>query len=209
MSLIQIELMEGDGLSPKMPEHAGGVSQHENVGLDFYAAAEVSWEEIGAIRDMPPFLSIATAGEVDQETLTSLEQALQETEPVILASSYPDTEVKVKFHSDAAVRVYKATARTGVRMGLPTGYHMRLASRSGLWFKNNILAFPGTVDSSYTGEILVGLLHFSVGAPVPLPQHSKVAQGIIFRSEDYEIRRVDKLDRASDRGANGFGSTGV
>ena len=41
---IEIELMEEQGLFPTMPTHSG--TQHDNIGLDIYAAEQVDAEKI-------------------------------------------------------------------------------------------------------------------------------------------------------------------
>lgn len=99
---------------------------------------------------------------------------------------------------------YYAIVRTGVRMQMPYGYHMMVGSRSGLGFKRHIQAFPGIIDHSYRGEIMVKLY-----SPVPfsINQGDKIAQGIVFRSQKYTLSQ-GSVDTNTERGEKGFGSTG-
>lgn len=101
--------------------------------------------------------------------------------------------------------IYIAIVPTGLIMKLPTNKHMRIASRSGLGFKSNILAFPGTIDNSYRGEIRIKL--FALGTPdVQITAGTKIAQGVLFQGYNYEIAEgIVSGDTA--RGTSGFGST--
>lgn len=96
-----------------------------------------------------------------------------------------------------------ATVRTGIRMETPFGYHMMIGSRSGLGFKKHIQAFPGIIDHSYRGEIMIKLY-----APQPFSINAgdKIAQGLIFSSLPYIITE-GLVDGSTDRGEKGFGST--
>jgi dUTP pyrophosphatase len=99
---------------------------------------------------------------------------------------------------------------TGVAIALPDGYagfvHPRsgLAARAGL----SIVNAPGTVDSGYRGEIKVCLINQDPAEPVRLRRGDRIAQLVVQRVEHVRFREVDALP-ASDRGAGGYGSTGV
>ena len=105
---------------------------------------------------------------------------------------------------------HTAVVRTGLRIALPRGYHMRVASRSGMGFKQNIVAFPGTIDNSYRGEIMIRLDQYSeYGDGFEFEAGSRIAQGILF--EVPEHLRIEKgvVSMDTSRGDNGFGSSGV
>jgi deoxyuridine 5'-triphosphate nucleotidohydrolase len=96
-----------------------------------------------------------------------------------------------------------AVIRTGVKIQLPYGYHMMIGSRSGLGFKNHIQAFPGIIDHSYRGEVLIKIyspVEFSISSG------DKIAQGLIFSSLPYTITQ-GVVDTNTTRGSRGFGST--
>lgn len=101
--------------------------------------------------------------------------------------------------------LYTAVVSTGLRVKLPGHLHMRIASRSGLAFNKNILAFPGTIDNSYTGEIKIKLFSFVRNEPINVGD--KIAQGILFAGfpEMSIVEGVVNTD--TDRGEKGFGST--
>lgn len=99
---------------------------------------------------------------------------------------------------------------TGVAIALPDGYagfvHPRsgLAARAGL----SIVNAPGTVDSGYRGEIKVCLINQDPVEPIRLRRGDRIAQLVVQRVERVRFREVDALPE-SDRGAGGYGSTGV
>jgi dUTP pyrophosphatase len=103
----------------------------------------------------------------------------------------------------------RALVGTGIALALPEGYaafvHPRsgLATRAGLGMVNT----PGTIDSGYRGEIKVTLLNTDRHAPIRLRRGDRIAQLIIQRVERARFEAVEVLP-ASERGDNGFGSTG-
>lgn len=103
--------------------------------------------------------------------------------------------------------VYTCVASTGLKMQLPERYHMRMASRSGLAFQHQILAFPGTIDNSYRGEIKVKLFCYSDTPPPKLEIGDKIAQGVVFQSLDYDIVEGE-VSENTERSTKGFGSSG-
>lgn len=98
---------------------------------------------------------------------------------------------------------HAAFIRTGIILEMPYKYHMMIGSRSGLGFKQHIHAFPGIIDHSYRGEVSI-MLHSPM--PFSIASGQKVAQGIIIMSQDYELS-LGKVDKNTERGNKGFGST--
>mgnify|MGYP001468928310 CR=1 FL=1 len=98
---------------------------------------------------------------------------------------------------------------TGMAMALPSGYACFVVPRSGLAAKNGITIVntPGLVDSGYRGEIKVILMNTS-DAPFHISVGDRIAQIVIERVESPIFITVDSLDD-SERGGDGFGSTGV
>lgn len=106
-------------------------------------------------------------------------------------------------HTNSREDYHFVVVPTGIRMELPYGYHMMMGSRSGLGFKKHIQAFPGIIDSSYRGEIMIKL--YSPNS-FTIDVGEKVAQGIIFKSQNYNILQ-GKVNQDTQRGESGFGST--
>ena len=70
-----------------------------------------------------------------------------------------------------------------------------------------MLNSPGTIDSSYRGE--VGVLLINHGAePFVVERGERIAQLVVARYLPVRLVPVADLD-ATERGAGGFGSTGT
>ena len=98
---------------------------------------------------------------------------------------------------------------TGLAIALPQGFEAQIRPRSGLAAKHAISCVntPGTVDSDYRGEIKVNLINHGP-EPFTLQRGDRIAQMIIAPVIQAVWEEVDELGE-TDRGAGGFGSTGV
>ena len=98
---------------------------------------------------------------------------------------------------------------TGIAISVPSGYEAQIRPRSGLAAKNGItvLNSPGTIDSDYRGEILVMLINHS-NKDFDILRGMRIAQMVISKIEQFNLIPVDELD-TTDRGKDGFGSTGI
>ena len=98
---------------------------------------------------------------------------------------------------------------TGLFIQLPVGYEAQVRPRSGLAIKNGVTCIntPGTIDSDYRGEIMVGLVNLSKD-PFTINPGERVAQMVIAHHEQADFVVVDTLDK-SERGTGGIGHTGV
>lgn len=98
---------------------------------------------------------------------------------------------------------------TGIYIQLPEGYEAQIRPRSGLAAKYGITVTnaPGTVDADYTGEVKVSLINLSNDTFVVQPGE-RIAQMVIARYEKIIWNEVAELDE-TERGAGGFGSTGM
>lgn len=103
----------------------------------------------------------------------------------------------------------KSLVKTGLFIELPEGYEAQIRPRSGLAFKNGItvLNSPGTIDADYRGEIGVILINLSSETFV-VEDGERVAQMIIAKYEKANWKETESLIK-TNRGAGGFGSTGV
>lgn len=99
----------------------------------------------------------------------------------------------------------RQTFKTGVHMAIPNGYFGAIRAKSGLLRKHGLIC-SGTVDCSYTGEIMVTLVNTS-DEDYQVFKGDKIAQMILIPYHHAEFIQVDKLDE-TERGDNGFGSTG-
>ena len=117
--------------------------------------------------------------------------------------------------------VFKTKVSTGLSIEIPDGYYGRLTGRSGLTSKTPLRVQEGTIDAGYRGEIKVicdvkskhkicdeGGFAVDADGFYAIETGDKIAQLIIQPLPAFEIEEVDELTE-TDRGANGFGSTGV
>ena len=98
-----------------------------------------------------------------------------------------------------------AVIDTGVHVAIPAGYVGFLKSKSGLNVKYNLTG-EGVIDAGYTGSIVVKLYNNGY-EDYYLKAGEKVIQLVILPILTPEIEIVDELE-PTERGANGFGSTG-
>jgi dUTP pyrophosphatase len=103
----------------------------------------------------------------------------------------------------------RTIVKTGIFMELPVGFEAQVRPRSGLAFKKGItvLNSPGTVDADYRGEVGVILVNLSAEEFV-IEDGERIAQMVIAKHEQADWVEVQTLDE-TERGAGGFGSTGV
>ena len=103
----------------------------------------------------------------------------------------------------------RAIVPTGYAIALPPGFEAQIRPRSGLAIKNGLIVVnsPGTVDSDYRGEVGVILANFG-DAPFTIERGMRIAQMVVTRHDRVAWQEVSELGD-TQRGAGGFGSTGV
>lgn len=124
---------------------------------------------------------------------------------------------------------------TGIALEIPLGYELQIRPRSGISRKTKlrISNTPGTIDADYRGEIKIlvdniapeteyaedilfgidGKAVYAINEGAPLPTYliqkgDRIAQGVIVPVVRAEFEEVEELSE-TERGAGGFGSTGV
>lgn len=97
---------------------------------------------------------------------------------------------------------------TNLSIELPVGYEAQVRPRSGLALKHGItvLNTPGTIDADYRGNIGIILVNLST-EPFTINNGDRIAQLVISKHERVEWNDVEELSN-TDRGSDGFGSTG-
>ena len=97
---------------------------------------------------------------------------------------------------------------TGLAFAIPEGYELQIRPRSGLAFKNciTIVNSPGTLDSDFRGELKVALFNLA-SEPFKVAKGDRIAQCVVNKIEQADITVVEELSD-TDRGTDGFGSTG-
>jgi dUTP pyrophosphatase len=114
-------------------------------------------------------------------------------------------EVTVPAHGFVSVE-------TGVHIDIPSGYHVDVRPRSGLGFRNQVVAFNGVIDSDYSSvnpddprcanTIKVGMFNFS-DKDYTIQAGERIAQLIISQNHHFNNSVVGDA-----KSHNGFGSTG-
>jgi dUTP pyrophosphatase len=103
----------------------------------------------------------------------------------------------------------RALVKTGLFLEIPAGFECQVRPRSGLALKKGltVLNTPGTIDADYRGEVGVILINLS-DQPIKIEDGERIAQ-LIFAPVVQAAWEVTDALTESDRGAGGFGSTGV
>lgn len=103
----------------------------------------------------------------------------------------------------------RGTIPTGLKFGIPEGFEVQVRSRSGLASKEGltVLNSPGTVDCGYRGEVSV-VLYNAGDKPFVVTRGDRIAQAVMAPVAQAIIYFV-QLDNVTERGEDGFGSTGL
>lgn len=119
-----------------------------------------------------------------------------------------DAGLDIRALGDGIVRAHStATFHTGVHVQLPPGTAGLLVSKSGLNI-NHDLTSTGLIDEEYDGEIMVHLINHG-DEDYNVHDGDKITQLVIFNIwRDPKLEKVDDFGVETERGSNGFGSSG-
>lgn len=101
----------------------------------------------------------------------------------------------------------RALVATGIALAIPSGYVGLVWDKSGLATQAGLTTLAGVIDAGYRGEIQIALLNTEQTA-YNIQAGQKIAQLLIQPIEHPNLIATIDLPPA-DRGANGFGSTGL
>ncbi len=103
----------------------------------------------------------------------------------------------------------RTLVKTGLFMEIPEGFECQVRPRSGLALKKGItvLNAPGTIDADYRGEVGVILINLSNETFI-IEDGERIAQLVFAKVKQAKWKQTEILTE-TDRGAGGFGSTGV
>jgi dUTP pyrophosphatase len=104
----------------------------------------------------------------------------------------------------------RAIIRTGLKfhMNRKNGTYLRIAPRSGLSIQKGLDVMAGVVDADYTGEVMVIVINLDKTNTIEIKKSDKVAQIIQERIYMDELIEKDYIYE-TERGSDGFGSTGI
>lgn len=119
------------------------------------------------------------------------------------ADIYAVEEIVVEPHT------YGNVIPTGLKVIIPHDWCLSIRPRSGL-SKNSTLRIsnsPATIDQQYRGEIKI-LIDNIGDNPVTIKAGERIAQMILERNYQAKYHKVDSVEPDTERGENGFGSSG-
>jgi dUTP pyrophosphatase len=129
----------------------------------------------------------------------------------------PGVKMPTRAHStDAGLDIYARETKivlprsredfdTGVHIEIPEGYVGMIKSKSGL-MRHHGITTEGTVDCGYTGSICVTLFNHS-DEKYTVHKGDKITQLVVMPILNEKLEMVEYL-ADTDRGDNGFGSSG-
>lgn len=102
----------------------------------------------------------------------------------------------------------RALVDTGLHLEIPPGFVGLIKDRSSV-ASAGIHTLAGVIDSAYRGELRILIVNLG-GSPLRIGAGQKIAQLLVVPAYTEVIEFVDSLGdlTSSERGADGFGSTG-
>ena len=119
------------------------------------------------------------------------------------------TDAGYDLYSDEDAWVFarqRQVIKTGISIQMPENLAGLIWPRSGLSVKQGIDVLAGVVDAGYRGEIMVCLYNTS-DDDVEIKRGDRIAQ-MIFQEVPFVSLLLREELATSQRGSNGFGSTG-
>ena len=104
----------------------------------------------------------------------------------------------------------RMTVPCGFAIAIPDGYAGLVVPRSGLASRHGIslVNAPGLIDAGYRGEIRVVLINLDDHEAFSFSRGDRIAQLVIIALPSITLHNTETLPE-SQRGARGFGSSGV
>ena len=99
---------------------------------------------------------------------------------------------------------------TGLAVAIPDGYAGFVQPRSGMALKQGLSMAntPGLIDAHYRGELKICAINLDPEHPIDIKRGDRIAQLVIQKVPIVQLMEVEDLD-TTDRGAGGFGSSGM
>lgn len=102
----------------------------------------------------------------------------------------------------------RALVRTGLALSLPRGHVGLIWPRSGLAVNAGIDVLAGVIDEDYCGEIMIAVINHGY-QPHSFARGDRVAQLLVQPIARPAVNLVTSFVQATERGSDGFGSTGA
>lgn len=102
----------------------------------------------------------------------------------------------------------RACIDLGIAIELPPGHELQVRPRSGLARRHGIDVHLGTVDEDYRGEVSAIVFNHDLHDEFRILPGDRICQAVVAPVTRVEVVEVDELS-PTERGANGFGSSGM
>ena len=99
---------------------------------------------------------------------------------------------------------------TGLIFNIPTGYSLRLHTRSSVSLKQGLVMAnsEGIIDSDYYHQTFIMLYNASADE-IRIKNKERIAQGELVKTLDYSLEQTTIQPERTTERVGGFGSTGV
>ncbi len=94
-----------------------------------------------------------------------------------------------------------------IQVDIPFGWDLCVYNKSGISSKKHLCKGAELIDSDYTGNCHVHLFNHS-DKDVEFKKGDKIAQLVMREVWMGEVEQVDTIEKQTERGSGGFGSTG-
>lgn len=122
-----------------------------------------------------------------------------------------DAGLDLRSSEDVTLKPFeRRLVSTGLAVAIPEGYAGYVQPRSGLALREGLSMAntPGLIDSHYRGELKVCAINLDSKTDIHIERGERIAQLVILQVPFVDLVERDELD-STDRGAGGFGSSGV
>ncbi len=144
----------------------------------------------------------------------SIKLPIKRLDPSIELPSYAyagDAGLDLRSNEDLVLKpLERRLISTGLAIAIPDGYAGFVQPRSGLALREGLSMAntPGLIDAHYRGELKVCAVNLDSEQSIHIERGERIAQLVIQKVPAVSLVEVDELD-VTDRGAGGFGSSGV
>ena len=145
---------------------------------------------------------------------TKLTLPIKRLDPTVELPTYAyegDAGLDLRSNEDVTLAPFeRRLVGTGLAIAIPEGYAGFVQPRSGLALREGLSMAntPGLIDAHYRGELKVCAINLDPSRSIHIERGERIAQLVIKRVPVVSLQEVDDLDE-TDRGAGGFGSSGV
>ena len=147
-------------------------------------------------------------------TANNLTLPIKRLDPSVELPAYAyvgDAGLDLRSNEDVTLAPFeRKLVGTGLAIAVPEGYAGFVQPRSGLALREGLSMAntPGLIDAHYRGELKVCAVNLDASKSIHIERGERIAQLVIQQVPVVHLKEVDELDE-TDRGAGGFGSSGV